>query len=141
MVNPSDAELKTILTNASTIAIVGASSRPDRPSHGIMRRLQRAGYHVVPVNPNESQVLGEKAYARLEEVPGPIDIVNVFRRADATPAIAESAVRVGAKTLWLQSGIVNEEAARTAGQAGLSVVMDACIGVMHAVLRVGDKKA
>lgn len=141
MTNPSDAELKNLLGAASTIAVVGASSRPERPSHGIMRRLQRAGYKVIPVNPNESEVLGEKAYARLEDVPHAIDIVNVFRRPEATPAVAESAVRIGAKVLWLQSGIVNDEAARTAKNAGLTVVMDACIGVMHSVLQVPVKRS
>ena len=119
--------------------MVGASSNPDRPSNGIMRKLQADGYRVIPVNPNETTVLGERAYASLADVLEPIDIVDVFRRAEFTPAIAEQAVRVGAKTLWLQSGVVNEEAAATASAGGLQVVMDACIGVMHSVLRVPRK--
>jgi len=137
--NPPDAALRQLLTNASTIAMVGASSNPDRPSNGIMRKLQSAGYHVIPVNPNETSVLGERAYASLADVPERIDIVDVFRRAEFTPAIADAAVSVGAKALWLQSGVVNEDAAVKAEAGGLIVVMDACIGVMHAVLQVPRK--
>jgi uncharacterized protein len=134
--NPADGELLRLLTDAGTIAVVGASSNPDRPSHGIFRKLLAAGYRVVPVNPNESEVLGQKAYPSLAAVPQPIDIVNVFRRPEYTPDLAEQAVRVGAKTLWLQSGIVNDEAAARAKAGGLTVVMDACIGVVHSLLRV-----
>jgi len=137
--NPSDQDLKQILTNAKTIAIVGASSSPDRPSHGIMQRLQRVGYRVIPINPRETEVLGEKAYATLADAPGPIDIVDVFRRAEDTPAIADEAVKAGAKTLWLQSGISSEDAAARAKAGGLTVVMDACIGSMHAMLQVPKK--
>lgn len=138
--NPPDAALRQLLTNASTVVMVGASSNPDRPSNGIMRKLQSAGYRVIPVNPNETSVLGERAYASLADVPERIDIVDVFRRAEFTPAIADEAVRVGAKALWLQSGVVNEEAAVKAEAGGLIVVMDACIGVMHAVLQVPRKR-
>ena len=141
MTTPSDSELRALLTEASTIAIFGASSRPERPSHGIMRKLQRAGYRVIPVNPNETSVLGEKAYATLDDVPERVDIVDVFRRPENAPAIAEAAVRAGAKVLWLQSGIVNEEAARIARAGGLTVVMDACLGVVHTVLQVPAKRS
>ena len=137
--NPPDETLKRLLTEAQTIAMVGASSNPDRPSNGIMRKLRNAGYRVFPVNPNETTVLGERAYASLSEVPEPIDIVDVFRRSEFTPAIADEAVKVGAKALWLQSGVVNEVAAAKAEAGGLTVVMDACIGVLHAVLRVPRK--
>ena len=137
--NPPDDTLRQLLTNASTIAMVGASSNPDRPSNGIMRKLQSAGYRVIPVNPNETSVLGERAYASLADVPEPIDIVDVFRRAEFTPAIADEAVKIGAKALWLQSGVVNDEAAAKAEAGGLIAVMDACIGVMHTVLRVPRK--
>ncbi len=137
--NPPDAALRQLLTNASIVAMVGASSNPDRPSNGIMRKLQSAGYRVIPVNPNETSVLGERAYASLADVPERIDIVDVFRRAEFTPAIADEAVKVGAKALWLQSGVVNEDAAVKAEAGGLIVVMDACIGVMHAVLQVPRK--
>ncbi len=132
--------MKELLTSATTIAMVGASSNPDRPSNGIMRKLQHVGYHVIPVNPNETTVLGERAYRSLSDVPERIDIVDVFRRAEFTPAIAEEAVKVGARALWLQSGVVNDAAAATAEAGGITVVMDACIGVMHAVLQVPKKR-
>ena len=134
--NPSSDDIRQLLTSATTIAVVGASSNPDRPSNGVVSRLLRLGYRVIPVNPNETQVLGEKAYARLQDVSTPIDIVDVFRRAEFTPAIADDAVRVGARALWLQQGIWNEDAAARAQAAGLTVIMDACIAVEHAVLRV-----
>jgi predicted CoA-binding protein len=137
--NPPDDVLRQLLTSASTIAMVGASSNPDRPSNGIMRKLLSAGYRVIPVNPNETSVLGERAYASLADVPEPIDIVDVFRRAEFTPAIADEAVKIGAKALWLQSGVVNDEAAAKAEAGGLMAVMDVCIGVMHSVLRVPRK--
>src|SRR6188508_2705913 len=95
--NPPDAELRRLLTDARTIAVVGASSRPDRPSHGIFGRLLAAGYRVIPVNPNESLVQGQKAYASLRDIPEPVDIVDVFRRPEHTPAIADDAVAIGAK--------------------------------------------
>ena len=137
--NPPDDVLRQLLTSASTIAMVGASSNPDRPSNGIMRKLLSAGYRVIPVNPNETSVLGERAYASLADVPEPIDIVDVFRRAEFTPAIADEAVKIGAKALWLQSGVVNDEAAAKAEAGGVMAVMDVCIGVMHSVLRVPRK--
>ena len=137
--NPSDEQLKKLLTDAHTIAIVGASANPERSSFGIMQKLQRSGYRVIPVNPRETQVLGEKAYASLSDVPEPVDIVDVFRRSEDTPPIAGEAVKIGAKVLWLQSGISNEEAADRATAGGLTVVMDACLGTMHSILRVGNK--
>jgi predicted CoA-binding protein len=138
--NPSDAELKELMSKASTIAVVGASSNPERPSNGIMRKLLSVGYHVIPVNPHETEVLGERAYASLSDVPMPVDIVDVFRRPEHTPSIADEAVKIGAKALWLQSGITNEEAAKRARAGGLMVVMDTCLGTMHAVLRVPHKR-
>lgn len=138
--NPPADALYSLLDRAQTIAVVGASSNPSRPSHGIFQRLLAHGYTVIPVNPMEKEVLGQKAYPSLEEVPVPIDIVDVFRRAEDTPPIAESAVRVGAKALWLQSGIVNEDAAKTATAGGLEVVMDACIGVELSLLGVSKKR-
>jgi uncharacterized protein len=140
MSNPSDQDLKTLLTNATTIAMVGASSNPERSSYGIMQKLQQVGYRVIPINPRETEILGEKAYASLSDVPEPIDIVDVFRRAEDTPPIADEAVKVGAKALWLQSGITNDDARARASAGGLVVVMDACIGTMHALLRVPGKQ-
>jgi len=134
--NPSDREIREILSTAATIAVVGASSNPDRPSHGIMRRLQQAGYKVIPVNPRESEVLGERAYASLTDIETPIDIVDVFRRSEDTPPIADDAVKAGAKVLWLQSGISSEDAAARATAGGLTVIMDACIATELVVLGV-----
>src|SRR5229473_2031187 len=117
--NPSDQELKQLLTDATVIAMVGASSNPEKASHGIMQKLQRAGYRVIPVNPREQEVLGERAYPSLKDIPDRIDIVDVFRRAEDTPPIADEAVAIGAKALWLQTGIVSEEAAARAKAGGL----------------------
>ncbi len=126
---PSDATLRSILDEARTIAVVGLSSKSERDSYGVARYLQRHGFRVVPVNPNETEVLGERAYPSLLDVPTEvsIDIVDVFRRAEATPPVAEQAVSVGARVLWLQEGIVNEEARRIAEDGGLTVVMGLCI--------------
>ena len=137
--NPSDEELKRLMINASTIAVVGASSNPDKASYGVMQRLQSVGYHVIPVNPRETEVLGERSYPSLADIPVPVDIVNVFRRAEDTPPVADDAVKIGAKALWLQTGIANEAAAARAEAGGLTVVMDTCLGTMHAVLRVPHK--
>jgi predicted CoA-binding protein len=134
--NPTDDELRRLLLRARTIAVVGASSKPDRPSHGVFARLLRAGYRVIPVNPFEEVVHGERAYPSLASVPEPIDLVDVFRRAEETPAIADEAVAIGAKVLWLQLGIVNEEARARAAAGGLTVVMDECLAVVVARLGV-----
>ena len=134
--NPSDRELKQLLTDATTIAIVGASSNPDKASYGIMQKLQKAGYRVIPVNPRETEILGEPSFPSLLDVPDRIDIVDVFRRAEDTPGIADEAVTIGGKALWLQSGIVSEDAARRAEAGGLTVVMDACIGATHTRLKI-----
>jgi predicted CoA-binding protein len=137
--NPTDDALRALLTHAHTIAVVGASNKPERSSNGIMKRLLALGYRVVPVTPNETEVLGEKAYASVRDVPFPIDVVDVFRRSDAVVPIAHDAVAAGAKTLWLQQGVINEEAAAIARAAGLTVVMDSCIAVVHSMLRVPKK--
>jgi predicted CoA-binding protein len=137
--NPSDQELKELLTNATTIAIVGASSNPDKAPYGIMQKLQKAGYKVIPINPRETEILGERSYPSLIDVPERIDIVDVFRRAEDTPAIADDAVKIGAKALWLQTGIISEDAAQRAKAGGLSVVMDLCIGATHSLLRIAPK--
>jgi len=120
-----------ILRGARTIAVVGLSSNPMRASHGVAEYLKNAGYRIIPVNPNETEVLGEKAYARLEDVPEPVDIVDVFRRAEEVPAVAESAIGIGAKVLWMQLGIENGLAAEKARAAGLVVVEDSCLMVEH----------
>jgi predicted CoA-binding protein len=138
-VNPSDPELKQILIDATVIAIVGASSNPDRASYGIMQKLQTVGYRVIPVNPRETEILGERSYPSLVDVPVRIDIVDVFRRAEDAPGIADEAVTIGAKALWLQTGIVSEDAAARAKAGGLIAVMDSCIGSAHSLLRVPPK--
>ena len=137
--NPSDTELKQLLTDATTIAMVGASSNPEKASHGIMRKLQSVGYRVIPVNPRETEILGERSYPSLVDVPERIDIVDVFRRAEDTPGIADEAATIGARALWLQTGIVSEHAAARATAGGLAVVMDACIGATHSLLQVANK--
>ncbi|HEY4305162.1 MAG TPA: CoA-binding protein [Gemmatimonadaceae bacterium] len=133
--NPTDDQIRTLLANVRTIAVVGASSKPDRPSHGVMKILINAGYRVIPVTPKEESVFGRKAFASLEDVPEPVDVVDVFRRAEDTPPIAEQAVKIGAKIFWLQLGISNDEAARIARGGGLTVIMDLCIG--QTVRRLG----
>jgi predicted CoA-binding protein len=120
-----------ILKKYKTMAVVGLSSNPARPSFGVTEYMQGAGYRIIPVNPNETEVLGEKSYARLEDVPEKIEIVDVFRRAAEVPPVVESAIRVGAKVVWMQLGIENAEAVERARAAGLIVVEDACIRVEH----------
>jgi predicted CoA-binding protein len=128
-VNPEDRELRALLGDARTIAVVGLSSKPDRPSFGVAAYLQEHGYRIIPVNPRETEVLGETAYPSLLELPPsqPVDVVDVFRRAEETPAVARDAVAIGAKVLWLQEGIVSEAAYRVASEAGLEVIMGVCI--------------
>lgn len=131
----NDDELARLLRAARTVAVIGISDRPDRPSHAVASYLQAQGYRVMPVNPRLEQVLGETCYPSLSDVPAAVDIVDVFRRAEETPAIAAEAVASGARALWLQEGIANDEAARLATGAGLAVVMDHCILKEHARLK------
>ena len=120
-----------ILKKYKTIAVVGLSSNPMRPSYGVTEYMQEVGYRIVPVNPNETEVLGEKSWARLEDVPEKIEIVDIFRRPEEVTAVVESAIRVGAKVIWMQLGVDDEAAAEKARSAGLVVVEDACILVEH----------
>jgi predicted CoA-binding protein len=126
---PEDRELRALLGQVHTIAVVGLSSKPRRPSLGVAGYLQEHGYRIVPVNPRETEVLGERAYPSLRDIPPdiPIDVVDVFRRAEETPEVARDAVAIGAKVLWLQADIVNEDAYRIASEAGLDVIMGVCI--------------
>ena len=121
-----------ILRSARTIAVVGLSANPRRPSHGVARYLQRAGYRIIPVNPNVSEVLGERAYATLSELPAPVDVVEVFRRSEYAGAIVDEAIATGAGAVWLQDGVVDDAAAERARAAGLDVVMDDCMMRRHA---------
>lgn len=120
-----------LLRTAKTIAVVGLSSRVARPSHGVSEYMQKQGYRIIPVNPGEVEVLGEKAYPDLDSVPEKVDIVNVFRRSEYVPPIVDAAIRIGAKAVWLQEGVVHEAAAEAARAAGLIVVQDRCILKEH----------
>jgi uncharacterized protein len=128
---PSTDPILDLLRSSKTIAVVGLSSNPARPSNAVAAYLQSVGYRIIPVNPNESEVLGEKSYARLEDVPDPIDIVDVFRRSENIPPVADSAIAIKAKVLWLQLGIENAPAAEKAQAAGLTVIENACLLVEH----------
>ena len=122
---------ENLLRNAKTIAVVGLSNRRSRPSYGVSEYMQSNGYRIIPVNPNETEILGEKSWASLEEIPERVDIVDIFRRPECVPEIVDSAIRVGAKGIWMQEGVVHEEAAGKARAAGLEVVMDRCILKEH----------
>jgi predicted CoA-binding protein len=128
-------EIRTLLRSARTIAVVGLSDDPNRSSYGIAGYLQRHGYTIFAVNPNlRGPVLGCEPYASLRYLPGPVDVVDVFRRPEFVPAVVEDALAIGAKALWLQSGIVHKAAAARAEAAGMQVVMDQCIAVQHRLL-------
>jgi predicted CoA-binding protein len=116
-----------LLKTIRTIAVVGLSNKRFRPSYGVAEYMQRNGYHIIPVNPFEQAVLGEKCYADLDHVPERVDIVDIFRRAEFVPEIVDAAIRIGARAVWMQEGVVHEEAAARARGAGLEVVMDRCI--------------
>jgi predicted CoA-binding protein len=121
-----------ILTSARTIAVVGLSADPRRPSHGVARYLQRAGYRIIPVNPNIDEVLGERAYPSLRQIPQPVDVVDVFRRSEFVGPIVDDAIAIKANAVWLQDGVVDEDAAARARASGLDVVMDDCMMRRHA---------
>ena len=127
----TDTDIHQLLAQSKTIAVIGYSDKPDRPSHNITQALKRFGYDVYPVNPTLASTPEQPIYATLSQIPARIDIVDVFRRADALPEVVAEAIKVGAKAIWMQQDIVNEEAARTAEAAGLKVVMDRCIKVEH----------
>ena len=123
--------VKEVLEKYKTIVVVGLSSSTWRASFGVSRFMQNVGYRIIPVNPNETEVLGEKAYSNLSEVPDPIEIVNIFRRPEYVPDIVETAIQRGAKVIWMQEGVIHEKAAERARQAGLDVIMDRCILKEH----------
>jgi predicted CoA-binding protein len=127
--NPADEEsaITDLLASSKTIAVVGLSSKKFRPSFGVAQYLQSAGYRIIPVNPNESSILGEKCYARLEDIPEKIDIVDIFRRSELVPEVVEGAIEIGARAVWMQEGVAEESSAERARRAGLFVVMDLCI--------------
>lgn len=129
--NATPEEIRQLLASARTIAIVGLSDKPERDSYRVAAYLKQRGYRVIPVNPNVAQVHGEHAYARLRDVPGPVDIVDIFRKPDAVPEIVEDAIAIGAKAVWMQEGIAHNAAADRARAAGLQVVMNKCIMKEH----------
>jgi predicted CoA-binding protein len=122
----SDSDLKRLFETVRTIAVVGCSPKPERPGHYVAKYLQDLGYRVIPVNPGQTEILGEKCYASLRDIPEPVDMVDCFRRAEDIPPVVEDAIAIGAKFVWMQLGIVNEEAAQRAINAGIEVVMDRC---------------
>lgn len=127
-----------ILRSFRTIAVVGITSDEKRPSYSVARYLQEHGYRIIPVNPNESEVLGERCYPDLKSAPAPVEVVDIFRRSDQAPAIVDDAIAIGAKAVWMQEGIVNQEAAEKAEEAGLLVVMDRCMAKEHRRLFTGQ---
>jgi predicted CoA-binding protein len=137
--NPTREQIKGILEKSTTVAVVGLSDNPERVSYMVSEAMQAKGYTIIPVNPNADTILGQKSYASLKDIPVPVDIVNVFRRSEYTPPVAEEAVAIGAKTFWLQLGIASDEAAAIAAAGGLEVIMDRCIKVEDSILLPGGK--
>jgi predicted CoA-binding protein len=127
MAKTEEASITEILASAKTIAVVGLSAKPYRASFGVTETLQSSGYRIFPVNPNEFEVFGEKCYARLEDISEKIDIVDIFRRPEFVPEIVDAAIRIGARAIWMQEGVVDEKSAERARRAGLFVIMDNCI--------------
>jgi len=132
--NPSNEEIASILNSTKTIAVVGLSDNPERTSYQISEAMQKAGYKIIPVNPNVDQVLGEKSYRKLSDIKEPIDIINVFRRSEFLPEIAEEALKTDCKVFWAQQGVKNDEAYDKLKEHGFTVIMDLCIKVAQAVL-------
>ena len=126
MLITTDTDLKRLFETVRTIAVVGCSPKPERPGHYVAKYLQDLGYRVIPVNPGQTEILGEKCYASLRDIPEPVDLVDCFRRAEDIPPVVEDAIAIGAKFIWMQLGIVNEAAAQRAMAAGIEVVMDRC---------------
>ena len=127
--------IEELLKTSKTIAVVGLSPKTDRPSNGVTRYMQKQGYTIIPVNPGFAEILGEKSYRKLDDITVPVDIVNIFRESSAVPEIVEQALKINAKAIWMQQGVVNEQAAQRAEEAGLFVVQDLCIFQEHAKLR------
>jgi len=127
----SDKVMKEILLSAKTVASVGLSSNQEKESYWIVSYLKEQGYRIIPVNPTVTEILGEKVFTDLESIPEKVDVVQVFRKSEDVPPVVDSAIKIGAKVVWMQEGIVNEEAAQKAREAGLQVVMDACMRATH----------
>jgi predicted CoA-binding protein len=130
-IQASGAEITEILNNYRVVAVVGLSADPDRPSHQVARYMQGHGYRIVPVNPGCREILGERCYASLRDIPFPVEVVDIFRKVDAIPGIVDDAIAVGAKVVWMQQGLEEPASAHKARQAGLNVVMDRCMKIEH----------
>lgn len=137
--NDHERAAKELLETATTIASVGLSSNPDKESYGIVFYLKAQGYKIIPVNPNADEIMGERSYPRLSDIPDKVDIVQIFRSSEVVPPIVDEAIKIGAKAVWMQEGIVNEEAGQTASEAGLFVVMDICMRAAHQWFGIGPK--
>lgn len=135
----SDEGIREVLTQTKTIALVGASANPERPSHAVMRYLIDQGYDVIPVNPTETEIVGLKTVGSLKEITRPVDMVDVFRNSEAAGPVCDEAIAIGAKYIWLQLGVINEEGARRAEEAGLQVVMDRCPAIEMPRLGMGPQ--
>jgi hypothetical protein len=136
----NDQEMKDILLSAKTVASVGLSSNQEKESYWIVAYLIEQGYTIIPVNPKAGEILGKKVHQSLSDIPDKVDVVQVFRRPEDVPPVVDEAIKIGAKVIWMQEGIVNEEAARKAREAGLQVVMDACMRATHKRLGIGKKQ-
>lgn len=131
--------VREILETTDTIASVGLSSNPEKESYWVVTYLQKQGYKIIPVNPNASEIMGEKAYPSLSDIPEKVDVVQIFRKPEDVPPVVDEAIKIGAKVVWMQEGIVNEEAGQAAHDAGLFVVMDTCMRAAHQWLKIGPK--
>jgi len=129
--NPDDEEIKQVLENNKVVAVVGLSPKPDRASHQVAQYLQEHGYQIVPVRPKADEILGEKAFANLRDIPFPVDIVDIFRQVEAIPGIVDEAIAIGAKVVWMQLGLAENQSACRAREAGLQVVMNKCMKIEH----------
>jgi len=139
MNNDHDQKMRDILTSINTIASVGLSSNQEKESYWIVSYLKEQGYKIIPVNPTATEILGEKVYPSLSAIPDKVDVVQVFRKSEDVPPVVDEAIKIGAKVVWMQEGIVNYEAAQKAKDAGLQVVMDACMRATHRRLNIGPK--
>jgi hypothetical protein len=135
----NDQEMRDILLSTNTVASVGLSSNDEKESYWVAFYLKEQGYRMIPVNPKATEIFGEKAYPSLLDIPDKVDVVQVFRKPEDVPPVVDDAIKIGAKVVWMQEGIVNEEAARTARAAGLKVVMNACMRATHKRLAIGPK--
>jgi hypothetical protein len=131
LTNATPDEIRQLLATSRTVAVIGLSDKPERDSFRVARYLKEHGFRIIPVNPNLAEVLGDRAYASLPDVPGPVDIVDIFRKPDAVPGIVEDAIAIGAKAVWMQEGLAHNAAADRARAAGLQVVMSKCIMKEH----------